>query len=148
MGHWRIMNIEQGISNYEPDIKTSSFRIRLSRISCPLSSAGISSPLGNYVTIRRTRHSGRREATVRNPVKVQYNQILSGSRLAPAAAGLGRDDYLRRNHLGKDENSSAKGFIADAVTRPKGGSLKDNFEIPNWNFSLCPMPLKQRTTDY
>ena len=32
---------------------------------------------------------------IRNPVKVQYNQILSGSRLASAAAGLGRDDELR-----------------------------------------------------
>ena len=82
MGHWRIMNIEQGISNYEPDIKTSLFRIRLSRISCPLSSAGISSPLGNYVTIRRTRHSGRREATVRNPEKRRL--LDPGSRPPPA----------------------------------------------------------------
>ena len=41
---------------------------------------------------------------IRNPVKVQYNQILSGSRLASAAAGLGRDDELllkeRENELG------------------------------------------------
>ena len=29
---------------------------------------------------------------IRNPVKVQYNQILSGSRLASAVGGLGRDD--------------------------------------------------------
>ena len=80
------MNIEQGISNYEPDIKTSSFRIRLSRISCPLSSAGISSPLGNYVTIRRTRHSGRREATVRNPVK---RRLLDTGSRPPEAASSG-----------------------------------------------------------
>gem|GEM_PF-6784967 len=86
MGHWRIMNIEQGISNYEPDIKTSSFRIRLSRISCPLSSAGISSPLGNYVTIRRTRHSGRREATVRNPEKGGYR--ISRRRRGFASSGM------------------------------------------------------------
>jgi len=52
---------------------------------------------------------------------------LSGSRLASRFAGLGRDDYLRRNHLGKDGNSSTKGFMAGAVARPMGGSLKDNF---------------------
>jgi len=31
---------------------------------------------------------------IRNPVQVQYNQTFSGSRLASAAAGLGRDDEL------------------------------------------------------
>ncbi len=31
---------------------------------------------------------------IRNPLKVQYNQILSGSRLASRFAGLGRDDEL------------------------------------------------------
>ena len=34
---------------------------------------------------------------IRNPVKVQYNQVLSGSRLASRFAGLGRDDELRRS---------------------------------------------------
>ena len=29
---------------------------------------------------------------IRNPVRVQYNHILSGSRLASRFAGLGRDD--------------------------------------------------------
>jgi hypothetical protein len=51
---------------------------------------------------------------IRNPVKTQYNQILSGSRLASAACGLGRDDELR---------------IAKLGTRPKGGSPKDNCEF-------------------
>ena len=32
-------------------------------------------------------------------MQVQYNQILSGSRLASAARGLGRDDELRRSLL-------------------------------------------------
>jgi hypothetical protein len=36
---------------------------------------------------------------IRNPVKVQYNQILFGSRLASAAGGLGRDDSLRHSLL-------------------------------------------------
>ena len=33
-------------------------------------------------------------ADVRNPMIIQYNRILSGSRLASAAGGLGRDDEL------------------------------------------------------
>jgi hypothetical protein len=41
------------------------------------------------------RHTGRDEVEIRYPVNVQYNQILSGSRLASAATGLGRDDELR-----------------------------------------------------
>jgi hypothetical protein len=31
---------------------------------------------------------------IRNPAKVQYNQVFSGSRLASRLAGLGRDDEL------------------------------------------------------
>ena len=31
---------------------------------------------------------------IRNPVKAQYNEILSGSRLASRVSGLGRDDKL------------------------------------------------------
>jgi len=34
-----------------------------------------------------------------NPVKVQYNQIIPGSRLKSAAGGLGWDDKLRHSLL-------------------------------------------------
>ncbi len=43
---------------------------------------------------------------IRNPLKVQYNQILSGSRLAPAPGGLGRDDELRGSRLRLEGTSS------------------------------------------
>jgi hypothetical protein len=36
-------------------------------------------------------------------VKGKYNKILSGSRLAPAAGGLGRDDELLHRFLGEEE---------------------------------------------
>jgi len=34
---------------------------------------------------------------IRNPVKVEYNQTLSGSRLASRSTGLGRDDVLQHS---------------------------------------------------
>ena len=37
------------------------------------------------------------EADIRNPVRIQYNQIIPGSGLASAASGLGRDDELMRS---------------------------------------------------
>ena len=43
---------------------------------------------------------------IRNPLKVQYNQILSGSRLVPAPGGLGRDDELRGSRLRLEGTSS------------------------------------------
>ena len=45
------------------------------------------------------RTSPPKASEIRNPVKVQYNQILSGSRLASAGGGLGRDDKLRESLL-------------------------------------------------
>ena len=39
-------------------------------------------------------------------MKVQYNQIFSGSRLASAAVGLGRDDELRHSLLRREGTCS------------------------------------------
>ncbi len=43
--------------------------------------------------------SAHRADKIRNQVTVQYNQTISGSRLASAGGGLGRDDRLRRSPL-------------------------------------------------
>jgi hypothetical protein len=45
---------------------------------------------------------------IRNPVKVQYDQILSGSRLASAAGGLGQDDELRHSLRIKNPKSTSR----------------------------------------
>ena len=47
------------------------------------------------------RTSAASRGEIRNPVKVQYNQIISGSRLASRFAGLGRDDESRHSLLGE-----------------------------------------------
>ena len=41
---------------------------------------------------------------IRNPAKVQYNQVFSGSRLASRLVGLGRDDELP-DSLPKEEGT-------------------------------------------
>jgi len=46
----------------------------------------------------RTSSASRGE--IRNPVKVQYNHIFPGSRLASTAGGLDRDDELRNSLSG------------------------------------------------
>jgi len=52
------------------------------------------------------RTSAASRGEIRNPLKVQYNQTLSGFRLASAASGLGRDDELRHNQLGGEGECS------------------------------------------
>jgi len=58
---------------------------------------------------------------IRNPVKGQYNQILSGSRLASAGGGLGRDDELRRSLLRADGICSYPAELSEQAYINKGG---------------------------
>ena len=57
-------------------------------------------------------------------MKVQYNQVLSGSRLASADGGLGRDDELPKSFQMKFRNPQLG-------PHPRGGTPKDKSEIQN-----------------
>jgi hypothetical protein len=89
-----------------------------------LNSAKISSPLGNYVTIRRTRHSGRVHLRwARSGIQLKFNIISlfldPGSRPALRdLAGMTNCDTVSCGDRPKKEAIKVKGFEAGAVTRP------------------------------